>query len=231
MRITEYNSWFALSNYTIKADAQDLELRLWQVFPERCLTFWPYLLKDASGFKEYLERDMPVEIDTRMTRLGRFTTSIQWLKAWIKVEWRGKIWCISRDGRMWLYEHGRTNDNEAGNVIWKVTEQEELQAPMTGVFRSPLSTEVIASFLDEFKSFKWFDAANEIIWERRAGMDLFTLRLTHGTQRFELYLQRDKYRGQDIGIILDELFNRLINEGGNHVIDATYDGKILLRNL
>ena len=62
-------------------------------------------------------------------------------------------------------------------------------------------------------------------------MDLFILRLAHRTQKFEVYLQREKYAGQDVGAAIDKLFEDLINEGGNHVIDATYEGKILLRKL
>ena len=106
-----------------------------------------------------------------------------------------------------------------------------MQAPMSGVFKSPISTEVIASFLEDFRGCQWFGDANEITWERRAGMDLFTLNITHGRQKFILYLQREKYSGQDIGAEIDELYSRLINEGGNHIIDATYEGKINLRNL
>ena len=90
---------------------------------------------------------------------------------------------------------------------------------------------MIDAFLEEFRDCKWFEAAQEITWERRAGMDLFVLKLTHGTQKFELYLQREKYAGQDVGMALDELFTRLIDEGGSHIIDATYEGKILLRKL
>ena len=102
---------------------------------------------------------------------------------------------------------------------------------MYGVFTSPISTEVIDSFLEEFRGCKWFEAATELTWERRAGMDLFVLKLEHGRQKFELYLQRDKYTDQDVGAAIDDLFTKLINEGGNHVIDATYEGKILLRKL
>lgn len=232
--IMQYRSWFALHGYRIEAQSQALEERLWEVFPKRCLKFWPYMLKDSKGLKEFLERDMPVIVNTKMGRLGKFTTTLEWLKAWVKVEWRGKIWCISRDGRMWQHEEGKYNDESAGRLIWKIPEQEDtesIQTPMFGVFSSPLSTEVIASFLDEFRGCKWFDAATEITWERRAGMDLFILELAQGRQKFELLLQREKYSGQDIGTTLDELFSRLIKEGGNHIIDATYEGKILLRKL
>ena len=233
-RIYEYRFWFTLNNYRIEAKSQVLEQRLWEVFPKRCLTFWPYLINDSKGMKDFLERDMPVIVDTKMESLGRFKTTIDWRKAWVKVEWRGRIWCISRDGRMWLYEPGRPSEAEAGNLVWKVQEGTgtydlDVQPPMFGVFASPISTEVIDSFLEEFRGCKWFEAAQEITWERRAGMDLFVLKLTHGMQKFELYLQREKYAGQDVGAALDELFTRLIDEGGSHVIDATYEGKILLR--
>ncbi len=235
-RVYEYRYWFTLNDYRIDAQSQALERRLWEVFPKRCLTFWPYLIRDSKGMKEFLERDMPVIVDTKMEGLGHFRTRIDWRKAWIKVDWRGQIWCISRDGMMWLYEPGRPSEAESGSLVWKVPEdggtyEVDVKAPMFGVFASPISTAVIDSFLEEFRGCKWFDAAQEISWERRAGMDMFFLKLEHNTQRFELYLQREKYAGQDIGGAIDEIFTRLINEGGDHIIDATYEGKIMLRNL
>ena len=235
--VMNYKAWFALKGYKIEAQSYVLEQRLWEVFPKRCLSFWPHFMKDSKGLKEFLERDMPVVVDTRMEKLGRFVTRIEWLSAWVKVDWRGKIWCISRDGRMWLFEPGRQNDNDAGKLVWKIPDQGNvpadvtIQAPMSGVFKSPLATEVIASFLENFRRFNWYDSATEISWERRAGMDLFTLRLAYAQQRFELLLQPGKYSGQDLGATIDDLFSKLINEGGNYVIDATYEGKILLRKL
>ncbi|MBQ3446055.1 MAG: hypothetical protein IJG37_00245, partial [Synergistaceae bacterium] len=124
-----------------------------------------------------------------------------------------------------------------GRLVWKIPDagnSEEAitsDAPMTGVFTSPIDTGVIASFLEDFRGCRWFEAADDITWERRAGMDLFSLKLSHGGQKFELYLQRGKYPSQDLGAEIDELFDRLINEGGNHIIDATYEGKIVLRKL
>ncbi|MBQ3403644.1 MAG: hypothetical protein IJG65_09800 [Synergistaceae bacterium] len=235
--MSEYRYWFTLKGYRVISQSQALERRLWDIFPQRCLTFWPYLLSDRTGIKDFLERDIPVTVDTKMDGLGHFTTRIDWLTAWVKVEWRGHLWCISNDGKMWLYERGRKNDDSTGRLVWKIPDEGNaqdgatLQTPMTGVFRSPIDTGVIASFLDEFRGYEWFSEASEITWERRAGMDLFILRVLHGTQRIEIYIQREKYSGQDVGAQIDILFARLINEGGNHVIDATYEGKILLRNL
>ncbi len=183
MYIRDYKYWFTLKDYRVETQSQVLERRLWDVFPKRCLTFWPYMLKDADGVKEFLERDMPVTVETHMEGLGSFTTKIDWLEAWIKVDWRGKIWCISRDGRMWLYQRGRQIDDNAGRLVWKIPdagnsgEAFTAEAPMTGVFRSPIDTGVIASFLEDFRGCRWFEAADDITWERRAGMDLFFLKL------------------------------------------------------
>ena len=138
---------------------------------------------------------------------------------------------------MWLYEQGRPSEAEVGPLVWKIPEDGgvvvdvNVQPPMFGVFTSPIDTGVISSFLEEFRGCRWFEAAREITWERRAGMNLFVLRLEHGRQKFELYLQREKYAGQDVGESIDKIFSELITEGGNHVIDATYEGKILLRRL
>ena len=230
--IRDYRYWFSLDDYSVIAQSQIMEQRLWEIFPKRCLTFWPYMYWDSDGIKEFLERDMPVTVETSSSWTGRFTTKIEWIRAWVKVQWRGKLWCISRDGKMWEDSPGRQNDEDSGHLVWKINEIEEEEPPhIYGVFKSPLSTEVIAGFIDEFRGFKWFDAAEEITWERRAGMDMFILKLSHGAQKFELHLQRDKYPGQDLGGTIDEIFSRLINEGGNHIIDATYEGKIFLRSL
>ena len=228
----QYKGWFALKGYRVEAQSGVIEQRLWEIFPQRCLSFWPYLLKDAQGLKEFMERDMPVIIETHMEGLGRFVTKAEWLKAWVKVEWRGQIWCISRDGRMWLFEKGIGNDEETGNLIWIIPDNNnDAQVPLFGVFRPPLPISIIASFMAEFNNFKWFDAASSITLESRAGMNLFVVRFSNGTQKFELYLQPDKYPGQDVGQTVEDIFSKLIREGGNHIIDATYEGKILLRGL
>lgn len=235
--IIESKYRFALSNYKIEAQSQILERRLWEIFPKRSLTFWPYFLRDKEAMEEFLEKDLPVQVETRMSGIGNFTTVMKWLQAWVKVQWRGKIWCISRDGFMWLSEPGRPNEDEAGRLVWKVPDQgnltdgEIITAPMFGVFRSPLSTEVIATFLDDFRLYRWFDSVDEVVWERREGMNLFRLHLTNGSQQMRLLVQPDKYPGQKIGASIQEVFDRAVQEGGNRVIDATYEGKIFLRRL
>lgn len=231
--LSQYESWFALKGYRIIADSNKIEQRIWEIFPRRCLRFWPYLLSDAKGMKEFLESDMPITVETHMEGFGRFVTKAEWLRAWVKVNWRGNLWSISRDGRMWLYEQGSKDDESLSGPVWKISDDSESQSQnsFSGVFKSPLPLDTIAAFLREFQSFEWFDLASEISLGSRAGMNLFTLKISRGTQKFELQLQPEKYPDQDVGETLDDIFTKLIGEGGSHIIDATYEGKILLRGL
>ncbi len=231
-RIAEYKGYFALSNYEIISDSPELEKRLWEVFPNRCIKFWPYIYWDAKGFEEFLMRDIPVNVRTEIKFTGKIKTVIKYLQSWLKVEWRGHIWSISRDGRMWL-----ADESEENKLIWKLPESANigdefnLQINLNGIFRAPFSTEIMRRFQNDFENYEWFKNANEITWERRAGYDLFKLQINNAKQNLEIHVQREKYLGQDLGEIIQEIYKRALREGGNKVIDATYEGKVLLRKL
>jgi hypothetical protein len=100
-----------------------------------------------------------------------------------------------------------------------------------GVFPSLFSIETIEDFLTRFGSESWFQNIEEVVLDRRAGADFFNLRFIRGRQEFTILLQKDKYRGQELNIALEHIVERLQKEGGNHLIDATYEGKIVVKNL
>jgi len=235
-RLWEYNVWMALSGYSVKADSPVLERRLWDVFPMRCLRFWPWMLRDAKGLQDFLERDIPVTVSTQMSGMGRFETVIRWLTPWLRVEWDGRLWCVSKEGRMWdaAGTPGAPSLESLKGPVWRLAPLEGGgQLPPSGVFdsRSFVPADVIAGFLDEYGGYGWFETVREIMWDRRAGADLFRLKLVRGGQNFEVLIQRVKYAGQDLGVAIEDILNRLSQEGGNHLIDATYEGKVLLRSL
>ncbi len=234
-RLVEYRAWMPLSGYRVDAQDPALEERLWSVFPSRCFRFWPYFLKDAEGLKQFLERDIPVSVVTTMPRVGRFATAIKRLTPWLKVRWYDQLWCVSREGRMWnvAEAQGHMASADLGlGPTWRLPQlKEDGERPPSGVFDFPMSLDALAGFLDEYQRYEWFRAVQDIAWDRRAGADLFRLKLRREKQLFELLIQPEKYEGQDLGVGLEELFSKLSKEGGNHLIDATYKGKILLRDL
>ena len=225
----------SLKEYCVDAQDPVLEERLWSVFPTRGIYFWPYLLMDAEGLEQFLERDMPVSVSTTMTGIGRFTTTIKWLTPWLKVQWYGQLWCVSKEGRMWNVAEMKAYEKETEGLegpVWHMKQlREDLPAPPAGVCAFPISADAVSAFLNEYQSCSWFKTVQDIVWDRRAGADLFRLKLKREKQSFEVLIQNEKYEGQDLGAVLEDIFSKLWKEGGDHLIDATYEGKILLRGL
>jgi hypothetical protein len=100
-----------------------------------------------------------------------------------------------------------------------------------GVFPSFFSIEAIEGFLTGFADESWFEYVEEVVWSRRAGADLFSLRFVRGGQEFTILIQHDKYERHELNTALGHILERLQKEGGNHLIDATYEGKIVVRSL
>lgn len=234
-RVYEYFAWLSLHDYTVNVSDPVLEKRFWDVFPSESLRFWPLFLDRAEGLKEFLERRMPVSVSTLMHGMGEFTTTLNWLVPWLKVEWQGRFWYVSKEGRMWdaadpdLFFPGK---DVAIGPSWHLSLLSGDRRPLSaGVFPSPISFEKIEAFLDEYQRCPWFKYVKEIAWERRAGADLFRLNLVRGPQDFVILLQEDKYGRQELGGMLGDVLERLRKEGEHHMIDATYEGKIVLRAL
>ena len=100
-----------------------------------------------------------------------------------------------------------------------------------GVFPSPFPLEKINEFLSEYRNYPLFGNVKEIQWERRGGADLFRLSLLRNQQVIKILIQKDKYGRQELGGMIGDILGRLSKEGGNHLIDATYEGKIILKDL
>lgn len=235
----EYNEWMSLRNYSIKAADPVLERRFWEMFPSQCLRFWPFFIRKSQDMGSFLEKTLPIVVRTKMTGFGVFSTDIELLSPWVVIEWRGIVWCVSREGKMWNTSDPSTHIKGLDipqKPLWRMSpsafplSQDERPLP-GGVFPSLFSVEVIEKFLTEFENEPWFKDAQEIFLDRRAGADLLKLRLVRGKQEFVILIQRDKYGWRELNIALEHILDRLLKEGGNHLIDATYEDKIVVRNL
>ena len=90
--------------------------------------------------------------------------------------------------------------------IWQLASLSGDVRPLpSGVFTSPVSVDVVAAFLREYQDYSWFGAVERIVWDRRAGDDLFRLALARGKQRFEILIQQSKYDRQELGAMLEEI--------------------------
>ena len=223
---------------SVNACSPDLEERYWDVFPSRSLRFWPSFMRKARDLEVFLERTTPVLVNTRMTGMGSFVADIRFLSPHVVVEWQGEMWCISKEGRMWnLAERGfGFRDLEIPmRPVWRVCAPspvgENERVLPSGVFPSIFSTEVIDGFLEGFGNASWFDGVEEIAVSRRAGDDLFELRYAREGINFTILIQKSKHDLEELSLALEYILNRLRLEGGNHLIDATYNDKVVVKSL
>jgi hypothetical protein len=222
---------------SVEAADSALERRFWDVFPSQSLRFWPLFAWKAEDIETFLERMLPVLVDIRMTGVGIFSVAIRPLSPRVIVEWRDAIWCISGEGRMW-----NTGDRSLWipgleipqKPLWRIaslSESDKDGFPSSGgVFPSLVSIDFIEDFLSAFGGEAWFEDVREVSLERRAGADLFRLRLVRGQQEFVILIQRDKYGGKDLSATLEQVLETLFREGGSHLIDATYKNKIVVKD-
>jgi len=223
---------------SVNASSPDLEERYWEIFPSRSLRFWPSFMRKARDLEAFLEKTTPVLVNTRMTGLGSFVADINFLSPHVVVEWQGEMWCISEEGRMWnLAERGfGFRDLEIPTrPVWRMQASsligESDRALPSGVFPSIFSTEVIDGFLKGFSNASWFDGVEEVALSRRAGDDLFELRYVRDGKNFTILIQKSKHDLEELSLALEYILNRLRLEGGNHLIDATYTDKVVVKSL
>ena len=235
----EHYAWLSLRNYTIRSATPELERRFWALLPSAGVRFWPLFIRQSQNIGAFMERTIPVAVITEMEGWGTFSTNIRLLTPWLLVHWRNQVWCISKEGRMWNTAEPQTR---VGGLevpkkpLWKISpffgSFGEDSGPLpAGVFPSIFPVEVFEEFGAAFGGEPWYKDLQEVVLERRAGADLFKLRLTRDKQEFAIWIHRSKYKQSDLNIALVHILSRLAKEGGNHLIDATYEDKIVVRKL
>ncbi|MDR3264508.1 MAG: hypothetical protein LBT15_00710 [Synergistaceae bacterium] len=237
-RLDGYYAWMSLRGYHVRAADPFLERRFWDVFPSESLRFWPSFLRRSQDIAFFLERTVPVVVKTRMTGFGTFLTSVDPLTPWALVEWRGQVWCLSREGRMW--NTADENAQVAGmripeRPLWRVSASGTAggdESPLPGgVFPFLFPVKAIENFLDGFGKSSWFGYVAEVAVDRRGGADLFTLRYVREKRTFAVLIQRNPQKWQELNTALEHILERLWKEDGNHLIDATYEDRIVVRDL
>jgi len=226
-----------MRDISVNAANSILEERYWDVFPSQCLYFWPLFIRKSQDVAAFLEKTNPVFVKTSMTGIGSFAVDIKLLSPHIVVEWKGKSWCISKEGRMWSVDDGSFGFRELKipqRPIWRVPASsvvsgDELSLP-SGVFQSFFSIDAIDDFLKGLGNAPWFDGVEKVDLNRRAGDDLFKLHYVRGGQKFTILIQGNKYNWQELGLALEHILN-LQRGNGDRLIDATYADKIVVKNL
>ena len=238
-RLNERYVWMAMRGYSVETAYPTLERKFWDLFPSQTLRFWPLFLRESHDIGVFLEKTLPIRVYTRMTGLGTFSTRIVLLSPRLVVEWRGQKWCVSLEGQMWNAADGNAWIKELEipqKPVWRIVSLPGMSSadkrPLpSGIFPALFSTAAIEDFLTSFGDSPWFGNIEEVVLDRREGSDLFTLRFVRESQELTILIQKEKYGWQELDFALEHILGRLWKEGGNHVVDATYKDKIVVKKL
>jgi hypothetical protein len=243
-RLNDRFTWMSMSEIRVNAATPVLEEKYWAVFPSKCLRFWPMFIRKSQDVAVFLERTNPVLVKTRMTGIGSFAVDIDLLSPRIVVEWKGELWCISKEGRMWNLADGslglmdlKVPQKPVWRVIVSSVINENEQLMPRGVFPSIFSIDAIDDFLDGLRDAPWFGGVEEVVLDRRAGDYLFKLRYVRDGKDFAILIQSDKYEWEELSLALEQILADLAREDGSRLIDATYwderqkQNKIVVRDL
>ena len=227
----------AVREYCVKADSPAMEKLFWDVFPSRHARYWPLFLSKARDAGAFLEKTRPVRVETRVTGFGSFVTEIRPLSLWVAVQWRGQLWYVSQEGQMWNAAEEVAAPIPLLRLLWRVSAsfdnlKQDRYPPPKGVFPSVFPMESIEGFLKGLGGAPWFGGVREVDLDRRAGSELFKLRLVRGEQEFVILIQKDKHEWRNLETAVGDILDSLYREGVKRLlIDATYEGKIVLREL
>ncbi|MDR2529703.1 MAG: hypothetical protein LBD04_11935 [Synergistaceae bacterium] len=231
----DHYALLAMRDYRVRANGPELEKLFWDVFPSRQVRYWPLFLNKARDAGAFLEKTRPVRVETRVTGWGAFVTEVRPLSPWMAVQWKRQLWYVSREGRMWNAASEMTPPTPFPRPLWRVSanfDKQNQSALPKGVFPSVFPMESIEGFLKDFGGAPWFGGVREVDLDRRAGSDLFKLRFVRGEQEFMILIQKDKYEWRELETALEGILDSLYREGVKRLlIDATYRGKIVLREL
>lgn len=237
-RLNEHYAWMSMREKSVNAANSVLEERFWDIFPSQSLRFWPLFIRKSQDVAAFFEKTNPVLVETRMTGMGSFVTDIKLLSPHIIVEWRGELWLISKEGRMW-----NLADENFGFMEMKIPRGPIWRMPVTsavhgyeqplpgGVFPSIFSMDAIDDLLEGLGNAPWFDSVEEVTLDRRVGADLFVLRYVREEQIFKVLIQRGRHAWEELNFALEHILGRIGEEDGNRLIDATYRDRIVVKDL
>ena len=237
-RLNERYTWMSMREMRVNAANPVLEERYWDIFPSQCIRFWPLFMRKSQDVASFLEKTNPVLVKTRMTGMGSFVADIKLLSPRLVVEWKDRVWCISKEGRMWNLADGSFGLRELKiplKPLWRMLASsvvgEDEQLLPSGVFPSIFSTDAVDDFLRGLGNASWFDDVEEVTVDRRAGDDLFELLYAREGRYCKILIQKDKYEWEYLSIALEHILDRLGKENASRLIDATYKDKIVVKDL
>lgn len=219
---------FSLNGYALRAPDPLIEKRFWDLFPPACLRYWPIFMFKFPQISTLLERTIPVNAITEVTRSGGFVTRIAFVQPWLRVEWMGAPWYVSEKGFMW--SPSLWGLRPPRGAVWKLpdsfgrySQPGKIENIPDGVFPAMFSVEMLKNFVNIFEGQTWFQNVSEVDVERQAGEYVLKLNVDFNGRKILLKAQGDIGKWRSIGAALPRVAPQAT------VVDMTYSNKLVVK--
>lgn len=202
----------------------------------RALRFWPILLFDnGSSFRDVVLGKEPLRVSRRIG-FGDLEFNVIPLEVALAFVWSGKRWFLSRDGLVWLDSHplneeyyGKRSDD------FSIVIDPSMSPPVSGdsaVLEFNYDVHDFVSFVEKVSSLNWPGKLEALRLYREGGVELGSLYLRRkdGGGFLTVILDRERDLSDVVAAVSDLVDSGAVNNSGS-VIDSSYDGKIIAKDI
>lgn len=201
---------------------------------------WLLLLLKKSDYEEKIESRYPVDCKLRIAGWGKLQVKLQTLEPIARVEWNGKYWYISEDGKIWpddlkvnsILTLDKIKDKPV--LFWsndRITPF-EIGNSHDEIKKTALPIDQIMEWQNVLASVKWLDKISAIKTEDNDGISAVRLifKDKNGNIGGSVLLPWNTDDWVVSALAINKICPDLTSLSQSNFIDATYKGKILVKN-
>lgn len=223
--------FFSLNGYVLETPNAEVEKRFWELLPPECIRYWPALVFKSSQIRALMEKTIPVKVSTEAKGVGLFHTRVSYIEPWLKIEWRGNVWHLSKEGCMWATE---LSFKDFKSPVWKVSEAltrySDIGKSITpdGVFPAMFSVEELERFEAIIKVKSWYTDVEYVDFDRRTGEILLRILLNINGRKILLIINGEENKISEIDMLLKQILPQIDLRDREILIDMSYPDKVVV---
>gem|GEM_PF-1462496 len=224
--------FLSLNGYVLETPSAEVEKRFWELLPPECIRYWPVMVFKSSQIRTLMEKTIPVRVSTEATGVGLFHTRVSYLQPWLKVEWRGSLWHLSKEGLMWPWAPELYNFEVAKSPLWKISETLNRYSDIgksvvpDGVFPAMFPVGELERFEAVFKVQSWYANVEYVDFDRRAGEILLRISLVLNGKKIILMVNGEEDKLSEIDTFLRQILPQ--TDHREILIDMSYPDKVVV---
>ena len=219
----------SLKGYVLETPSVDIEKRFWELLPAECIRYWPVFVYKSSQIRDLMEKTTPVQVSTEAKGVGLFHTRISYLEPWLMVEWRERVWYLSKEGYMWAPELYAFDIPRS--PTWEINESLSRYSGVgmpDGVFPAVFSVEELKRFDGIFSGQSWYTNVDHIGFDRRAGEFLLRISLDLSEKKIILIINGEESKLYEVDSYLKQVLAQISLDDREIYIDMSYPDKIVV---